>query len=128
MDKIKKIASILLILTIFFSSFTMNTISVNASSAISITHNASTTQTITYSVDSGTTTYYWGTNSDYTKNSSTNPSYSTTSVKKTITEPGSYYMTSYKETRNASGNLVGSVTSTYDKMLTVVLLLEQIMC
>ena len=84
------------------------------SGAISVTRDASTSQTITYSIDSGTTTYYWGTNEDYKKNTPTNPSSSITSVSKSITAPGSYYMTTYKEIIGASGTLAGTVTSTYN--------------
>ena len=79
--------------------------------SISSTNNvaASQTVTLTLSDDKGVAGYYWGTNSNYSSNTYT--ATSSTSVKKTVSNAGTYYLT----VKDTSGNISDTVSITYYK-------------
>ncbi|MGN0527159.1 MAG: cohesin domain-containing protein [Acutalibacteraceae bacterium] len=83
--------------------------------SISSTNNVSTTQTVTLKLsdDVGIAGYYWGTNSTYTNNTYTTVSGSPTSttVSKTISSNGIYYLT----VKDNAGNISASVSATFYK-------------
>ncbi len=68
---------------------------------------ASQTATLKMSDNSGITGYYWGTSSNYANNSYT--ATSSTSVTKTVSSAGTYYLT----VKDTSGNLSDTVSITY---------------
>ena len=85
--------------------------STNPTGSISSTNNvaASQTATLTLSDNVGVAGYYWGTSSNYVNNTYTTAS--STSVTKTVSSAGTYYLT----VKDTSGNLSGTVSITYYK-------------
>ena len=79
--------------------------------SISSTNNTAQTQTVTLTLSDnvGIAGYYWGTSSTYTGNTYT--STSSKSVTKTITNPGTYYLT----VKDTSGNISQSYSITFYK-------------
>lgn len=79
--------------------------------AISSTNNVASSQTVTLSLsdNDGVAGYYWGTSSNYSSNTYT--STSSTSVTKTVSSAGTYYLT----VKDKSDNLSNTVSITYYK-------------
>lgn len=78
---------------------------------ISSTNYVSSTQTVTLKLSDnvGIAGYYWGTSNTYSNNSYT--STSSTTVTKTISSPGTYYLT----VKDTSGNISSTVAATFYK-------------
>ena len=79
--------------------------------SITSTNNVAATQTVTFSMSDnvGIAGYYWGTNSNYASNTFTTSS--ATSVSKTVSSAGTYYLT----VKDTSGNVSNTVSVTFYK-------------
>ncbi|MBR1531098.1 MAG: leucine-rich repeat protein [Eubacterium sp.] len=84
---------------------------INPTGSISSTNNVAASQTATLTLvdETGVAGYYWGTNSNETSNAYTETTAG--SVTKTVTEPGTYYLT----VKDTSGNLSDTVSITFYK-------------
>ena len=83
------------------------------SASITSTNTLTTSQTVTlsFSDDLGVSGYYWGTNRTYSSNMYTSILSTVTSVTKTISSAGTYYLTA----KDTSGNLSSTASVTFYK-------------
>lgn len=106
--KNNRIISICIVILTIISSNIVSSIKANASGFEVVTCEPSMTQTVTYVLDQSITGYYWGKDNNYKNNTYTKVSRDTETIKKKITQTGTYYLTCYIEFIDSTGKSNGS--------------------